>query len=83
MMARTIGAKELRDQLEQVVRRVRRGERITVLYRSRPVFKIVPMGSDGPDLGALEEDPIFGAKALGRSADGNTAEEHDKILYGK
>ncbi len=42
-MDQTINAKELRARLPEPVRRVRRGERFTVLYRSRPAFRIVPV----------------------------------------
>lgn len=37
-MDKTINAKELRASLPRIVERVRRGERFTVLYRSRPAF---------------------------------------------
>lgn len=39
---RTITAKELRDNLSQVVERVRRGEVIRVTYRSGTAFTIQP-----------------------------------------
>jgi hypothetical protein len=32
--------------------------------------------------GALEEDPLYRADALGRSSDGLTAADHDALLYG-
>lgn len=38
----TISAKELRDNLDSVVRRVRAGERIRVTYRSKPAFILKP-----------------------------------------
>ena len=43
-MKSAMNAKELRGSLPSVVKRVSRGERITVLYRSRPAFQIVPVG---------------------------------------
>ena len=80
-MSKTINAKELRASLPSVVRRVRAGERITVLYRSRPAFRIVPVeDADMPDR-SLEEDPLFRAEPVGRSRDGRTAAEHDTLLY--
>lgn len=82
-MDHTINAKQLRASLPDTVRRVRRGERFTVLYRSRPAFRIVPveqglLGTASP----LEEDPIYRAPAVGRSTDGRTSRDHDRILYG-
>src|ERR1035438_564878 len=38
----TITAKELRDNLDQIVKRVRRGEPIRVTYRSKAAFVIQP-----------------------------------------
>ena len=80
-MKDTINAKELRASLPSVVRRVRGGERITVLYRSRPAFQIVPV--EDADLRAvpLEGDPLYRAGAVGRSRDGQQASDHDAILY--
>lgn len=82
-MDRTINAKQLRASLPETVRRVRRGERFTVLYRSRPAFRIVPVEA-GLDEAAvpLSEDPIFRAPAVGRSSDGRASRDHDQILYG-
>lgn len=81
-MDRTINAKELRSRLPDIVRRVRRGERFVVLYRSRPAFRLVPV--DDPEvavLSPLDEDPLFAAEALGASTDGATSEDHDRLLY--
>jgi antitoxin (DNA-binding transcriptional repressor) of toxin-antitoxin stability system len=82
-MERTINAKQLRASLPETVRRVRRGERFTVLYRSQPAFRIVPVGEGlaGAEL-PLDEDPIYRAPALGRSSDGRAARDHDLLLYG-
>lgn len=81
-MDQLISAKELRATLPSVVERVRRGERFTVLYRSRAAFHIVPVSEAGPG-GAvpLEQDPLFRAPALGRSRDGKRAANHDAALY--
>jgi prevent-host-death family protein len=81
-MRGAINAKELRASLPSVVRRVRAGERITVTYRSRPAFRIVPVEDVGTPDGPLSEDPLYGAEAVGRSRDGRSASEHDAILYG-
>ena len=49
-MPEIINAKQLRARLKEVVEKVRHGERFTVLYRSRPAFDIVPVGS--PTMGS-------------------------------
>ena len=41
-----INAKRLRATLPDVVERVRKGTRFTVIYRSRPAFQIVPVGDE-------------------------------------
>jgi antitoxin (DNA-binding transcriptional repressor) of toxin-antitoxin stability system len=76
-----INAKRLRGSLPEVVERVRKGTRFTVLYRSRPAFQIVPMGADERPASALDDDPLYRAAAVGRSVDGLTAADHDAILY--
>lgn len=82
-MERTINAKQLRACLPETVARVRRGERLTVLYRSRPAFRIVPVDDDAQGrLPPLAEDPVYRAGALFRSSDGRLAADHDGILYG-
>lgn len=83
-MERTINAKKLRAALPEIVRRVRRGERFTVIYRSEPAFRLVPVS----DLGAstapgLADEPLYRAAAVGRSRDGLSAKDHDAVLYGK
>ena len=80
-MKGAINAKQLRASLPSVVRRVRGGERITVIYRSRPAFRIVPVEDPATPDAALDEDPLFHAAAVGRSCDGRSAAEHDAILY--
>jgi antitoxin (DNA-binding transcriptional repressor) of toxin-antitoxin stability system len=69
--------------LPELVARVRKGARFTVLYRSRPAFRIVPVEETHESLCPLEDDPLYRAKPLGRSKDGLTSADHDKVLYGK
>lgn len=76
-----INAKRLRATLPEVVDRVRKGTRFTVIYRSRPAFQIVPMNDAGQSAVALVDDPLYRAPAIGRSADGRTAADHDALLY--
>jgi antitoxin (DNA-binding transcriptional repressor) of toxin-antitoxin stability system len=76
-----INAKELRNSLPKVVEQVRRGARFTVLYRSRPAFQVVPVDALPETAGALQHDPLYRAKPLGRSADGKSGADHDSLLY--
>ena len=78
-----INAKELRASLPKVVEKVRRGARYTVLYRSRPAFQLVPIDGAAGALGDLKDDPLYHAKPLGHSTDGQRAADHDSILYSK
>jgi antitoxin (DNA-binding transcriptional repressor) of toxin-antitoxin stability system len=81
-MEKTINAKELRASLPELVVRLRRGERFLVLYRSRPAFRLVPVDASEAELAPLEHEPLYKAKALGRSTDGLSSRDHDAILYG-
>ena len=78
----TINAKQLRASLPRLVERVRRGARFTVLYRSRRAFQIVPIEETETPRSPLEADPLYRARAVGRSGDGPTAADHDAVLYG-
>lgn len=80
-MKAAIGAKELRASLPKLVEQVRKGARFTVIYRSRPAFRIVPVDDAVEALGPLEDDPLFRAEAVGRSVDGLSAGDHDSLLY--
>ena len=79
----TINAKQLRASLPEVVRKVRRGARFTVLYRSRPAFQVVPVDDVQGAAGDLESDPLYHAKPLVCSTDGWSAADHDSLLYPK
>lgn len=77
-----INAKRLRASLPEVVERVRKGTRFTVIYRSRPAFQIVPVDDVHQSAVDLPSDPLYRAQAVGRSTDKRTAAEHDSMLYG-
>jgi antitoxin (DNA-binding transcriptional repressor) of toxin-antitoxin stability system len=72
-----------RTLLPDVVRRVRQGGRFIVLYRSRPAFQIVPIDEPATTRLPLADDPLYHAAAVGRSTDGRSAQDHDRILYGR
>ena len=54
-----------------------------MLYRSRPAFQVVPVDAAPGTAGELKSDPLYHAKALGRSTDGRSADDHDSLLYRK
>ena len=78
-----INAKRLRASLPDVVERVRKGTRFTVIYRSRPAFQIVPVNEGEHSDLPLTDDPLYHAPAVGRSKDGRAAADHDLVLYGR
>jgi len=80
-MTISINAKQLRASLPEVVRRVHKGAKFTVIYRSRPAFMIVPVDDAGEGQGALADDSLYRATAAGRSKDGRAGTDHDDTLY--
>jgi antitoxin (DNA-binding transcriptional repressor) of toxin-antitoxin stability system len=76
-----INAKRLRATLPDVVERVRKGTRFTVIYRSRPAFQIVPVDDKGRAPISLADDTLYHAAPVGSSDDGRTSTDHDAILY--
>ncbi|NOY70274.1 MAG: type II toxin-antitoxin system prevent-host-death family antitoxin [Deltaproteobacteria bacterium] len=81
-MQRIINVKELRATLPKIVENVRKGEHFTVLYRSRPAFRIVPIEEEDLISCPLSNDPLYRAKAFGESSGGMEASDHDTLLYG-
>jgi prevent-host-death family protein len=43
---RIVGLKELRENMEEYIERVNKGESITVMRRSTPIFNITPVDAD-------------------------------------
>ena len=80
-MPEKITAKQLWEQLQDVVEKVQHGERFTVLYRSRPAFGIVPVGNPPLDSTPLEPDPLYQTPAVGASESGDAATRHNEMLY--
>ena len=76
-----INARELRARLPEIVRRVRRGSRFTVLYRSQAAFDIRPVDDFHADRSSLTTDPLYKAPPLGKSSAGDIAARHDEVLY--
>ena len=82
-MPSSINAKALRASLPDVVKRVQKGERFTVIYRSRPAFRIVPLGDAEQATVPLAEDSLYESGPIGSSSDGRSAADHDALLYSK
>ena len=80
-MRTIINARELRAHLAEVVEKVRKGGRLTVLYRSRPAFDIVPVLDSRLDPRDVENDSLFRAEPVGSSRSGDAARRHDEVLY--
>jgi antitoxin (DNA-binding transcriptional repressor) of toxin-antitoxin stability system len=76
-----INAKRLRATLPDVVDRVRKGTRFTVIYRSRPAFQIVPVDDHGGTSTSLADDPLYRAEPVGTSRDRRASVDHDALLY--
>lgn len=60
---------------------MRKGEEFVVRYRNKPVFRIVPV-EGGFGAGAPQDDALYKAGPVGRSTDGLTSADHDRVLYG-
>ena len=66
MAARSVGIRELRENLSRIVRRVRRGEVLEVTDRGRPVARIVPLELAAGSLADLvAEGTVRPARARG------------------
>jgi antitoxin (DNA-binding transcriptional repressor) of toxin-antitoxin stability system len=92
LLTRPVAAADVRSQVQQglvratlptVVERVRGGTRFTVVYRSRPAFQLVPVDDASRPAGEIAGDPLYRVPALGRSTDGRTAADHDRLLYAR
>ncbi len=44
-----VGLKELRENIDKYISQVEKGESFTVMRKSKPVFKISPLGGDDAD----------------------------------
>ena len=55
----------------------------SVVSSTCPAFQIVPVNDVELPGGNLDDEPLHRAGAVGRSADGRTAADHDAVIYGK
>ena len=69
---------EFRQNAEAVIRRVQRGERMTLTYRGKPVMRLEPLRDGRPN----EEDPFYQLASLADSKGRDlTNERVDGIIY--
>ena len=80
-MKHLINSKELRASLPEIVKKVQRGDEYTVIYRSRPAFRIIGVSEEEKFLCPLSDDPLFEAEAMGGSTDSLSSVDHDAVLY--
>ena len=77
----SISAERLRSSLRNIVKRVRKGTRFTVIYKNRPAFQLVPVDDTIERSVDLADDPLYRAQSVGRSTDGQTTADHNFSLY--
>ena len=82
-VAEIINVKTLRRDMARILERVARGERFTVLYRSKPVCRLVPIEGNDLVAGRVRDDALYGMGPVGSSTDGRAAADHDEDLYGE
>jgi len=69
---KTVGLKELRENMETYIKRVNKGESITVFRRSTPLFKLSPVDEDEAewetviDFTEIDENGVSGKELLKR-----------------
>ena len=74
----TVSMLEFRQNAEQIIQRVRRGVRLVLTYRGKPVMRLEPVREDF----VREDDPIYGL--AGHAARGGkplTNAQMDAIVY--
>jgi prevent-host-death family protein len=76
---KTVSMLELRQRADQIIGRVRRGERFLLTYRGKPVAKLEPV----QDTAIAADDPFYRLADLaadkGKSL---TNREMDELIYG-
>lgn len=74
----TVSVLEFRRDAEAIIRKVRRGKRLVMTYRGKPVLRLEPIEASAPS----PDDPFYRLARLA-TADGRalTNEEIDQIVY--
>lgn len=75
----TVSMVEFRHRAAEILGEVRRGRRMVLTYRGRPVIRLEPVTEEAPP----EEDPFYRlADVAERRGVGLTNEEIDETIYG-
>ncbi len=76
---RVISLLEFRKNSKQILEWARRGERMIMTYRRKPVLRLEPMADQGPN----EYDPFYHIDRLAQEKGaGLDNKQIDKIVYG-
>jgi antitoxin (DNA-binding transcriptional repressor) of toxin-antitoxin stability system len=79
---KTISMLELRSKGRDIIRRLKRGERLTLTYRGRKVATLLPEPLDD-DTPVASDDPIHTFAGMAEPMGPLTNEEIDQTLYGE
>jgi prevent-host-death family protein len=79
---KTITMLDLRRDARRWIEAVRRGERLVLTYRGKPVARLEPVPPEGGEI--HEDDPLLRIDdfAVDGPADRLTNEEIDRLVYG-
>jgi len=75
---KTITMLEFRRQAERVLARVRKGERLVLTHRGKPVARLEPIQEESIE----SDDPFYSLCELAEPAGSLTNPQIDEILYG-
>lgn len=76
---KTISMLDLRRDTERVLARVRKGERLVLTHRGKPVARLEPIQSESIE----PDDPFYSLCELAEPAGSLSNSQIDEILYGK
>jgi prevent-host-death family protein len=76
---RSVSMLDFRRDAARVLAKVRKGERLILTHRGRPVARLEPIRDESID----PDDPIYSLCELAESAGSLTNRQIDEILYGQ
>ena len=70
---------DLRSRAEEIIAKVRKGKRMVLTYRGRPVLRLVPLAEEAPEAA----DPFYRLPEIAEDkGEGLSNEQIDSIVYG-
>jgi len=75
---KTITLLEFRKNSKKVLEWARRGERMVMTFRGKPVCRIEPMGNELPE----SDDPFYQIIHLAQQGGSLNNKQMDKVIYG-